>query len=323
MSPRPGGQGEGDSEADALQQKVFALENQIAQMKVEHKRALLEAVQNKKGSKELGDDVLQDLIVKDERVDRLTYQIISFLYFGTKITYVGSKGETTRKCLFLSSESGQMYVCLGNLDHDDKPLKTTIYEKIPVREIKRVVLGQYSDAFRRMNAHANVANPMHHPFFDNSIEIIGKKKKSVDLWAETPSDFEAWVMALNQVTGIPAEWGDTMDLTPYPHVQILDAEEMAFCSTNHIVPVDYILAKEKILSQDCNFLTLFDVRTVSCLDLYHSQKLFAFLVHRGWVSHRKLFFLDRAAIEKNVRFGLLDSGAPAQSAEVGGDDMEF
>eukprot|EP00759_Apiculatamorpha_spiralis_P049380 PhF_6_TR44239/c1_g1_i3/m.68027/K11498/CENPE; centromeric protein E len=326
--PKMGGGGGG---GDDLQQKVFQLENQLSALKVQHKKELLEAVdKGKKSGKDLGDDVLQELMTKDERVDRLTYQIISFLYFGTKITYVGTKGETTKKCLYLSSENGMMFVCLGNLDHDDKPLKTQCYEKIPVKDIKRVVLGQYSDAFRRMNAHANVSNPMHHPFFENSFEIIGRKKKSVDAWAETPSDFEAWIMALNQVTGIPAEWGDTMDLTPYSHVQLLDQEEMGFCSTNHIVPVDYILAKERILAQECQFLTLFDVRTVSCLDLYHSQKLFAFFVHRGWVAHRKLFFLDRNQIDKTVRFGVLDSaqgGAGGEGGDAGdaggGDDMEF
>eukprot|EP01063_Lacrimia_lanifica_P002117 TRINITY_DN11095_c0_g1_i2.p1 TRINITY_DN11095_c0_g1~~TRINITY_DN11095_c0_g1_i2.p1 ORF type:complete len:984 (+),score=371.88 TRINITY_DN11095_c0_g1_i2:418-3369(+) len=288
-----------------LLKQINGKDREIIDLKLAHSRELME--KTRQLTRALQEETAIELMQKDDRLDQLVHQILSYLHYGTKVLHV-TKDSTTRVLMYLITQEGTQYICLSPLDANAKGLKETQLEKICVKDIRKIVLGQYGAAFDK---HVGGDPQKNLPsMFDQSFSIKSEKgKKRLDVVAETPSDFEAWIQSLNHLSPVTkvkgeyvkvrAEWGAALPkLSDFEEFDQLDSDEAELCSSMHIPPIDYLNARSQVLNKEGRFVTLFDVRTLSCLDMYHSQKLFAFFMQKGWIGQRKIHFLDTEKISK-------------------------
>ncbi|KAJ9471952.1 Kinesin-like protein KIN-7N [Diplonema papillatum] len=280
---------------EALLKKMDEKDREIIDLKLAHSRELMnKTVQFQRAiAEQEQEETALELMQKDDRLDQLVYQILSYLHYGTEITRVDSRGECSRRLLYLITEDGHQHVCLCPMSESGQGQKDKVIERLPVSDIKKTVMGQYGTGFAKMQGSAS-------ELFKQSFSIVGKRGKRIDVLAKTSSDFEAWIQSLNHLTGARAEWGEPMDVSKMEDFSELDADERTLCAQMHIPPVAYLHARSQVLNKDGKFVTLFDVRTLACLDMYHCQKLFAFFMSKGWIGQRKLFFLDTEVISRTA-----------------------
>ncbi len=87
-------------------------------------------------------------------------------------------------------------------------------------------------------------------------------------------------MTLHRLTNKEPKWGGL--LTNMRDVHRLSEEETQLCQECHILPSCLCTTKEQVLSKQKKvFYTLFDMHTVSSLDMLHAQRLFEFLADDG------------------------------------------
>jgi len=148
-----------------------------------------------------------------------------------------------------------------------------------------------------------------HKYFYRSFSFEFKKGKTLDVITETDSDFEAWIVAFKRLLGSKSEWeamqdvkkgkrpdpnaepppmiewGIPLDLTGKPGVDKLSKEEYSLCEKNHITPNQYLNAKTEILQKaQSSFITVYDVRTLSSLDLPRSQEVHEFFLMKKMIA---------------------------------------
>ena len=278
----------------ALLKALSEKDREIVDLKLRHSKELMaKTIQLQRAlAEQEQEETALELMQKDDRLDKLVHEILSYLHYGTKTYRLEGKGTAERRLLYLTTEVGQQHICICPLDASMKGLKDQMVEKIATRDVKRIVMGQYGGLWDK--THGSMVQQ-----FDQSFSIIGKKGKRIDVACDTPSDFEAWVQSLNYLTnGVKAEWGSTLKIDELPEAGKLDDDEQLLCKTMHIQPIDYLHARSQIVNKEGKFITLFDVRTLSCIDMYHSQKLFAFFMTKGWIGQRKLYYLDTEMIAK-------------------------
>eukprot|EP01062_Namystynia_karyoxenos_P044027 TRINITY_DN322_c1_g1_i1.p1 TRINITY_DN322_c1_g1~~TRINITY_DN322_c1_g1_i1.p1 ORF type:complete len:982 (+),score=393.74 TRINITY_DN322_c1_g1_i1:131-3076(+) len=138
-------------------------------------------------------------------------------------------------------------------------------------------------------------------YFYRSFSFEFKKGKTLDVVTETDSDFEAWIVALKRLLGTKnewekvqdpkkgnvldepptVEWGVPLEITQKPGIDRLMSEEVQLCSDNHITPMQYVNAKTEIINKaQSSFVTVYDVRTLSSLDLLRSRVVYEYFVRK-------------------------------------------
>eukprot|EP01059_Diplonema_ambulator_P015226 TRINITY_DN26328_c0_g1_i1.p1 TRINITY_DN26328_c0_g1~~TRINITY_DN26328_c0_g1_i1.p1 ORF type:complete len:968 (+),score=390.57 TRINITY_DN26328_c0_g1_i1:48-2951(+) len=136
-------------------------------------------------------------------------------------------------------------------------------------------------------------------YFYRSFSLEFKKGKTWDVIAETDSDFEAWVVVLQRLLCNKDEWkklsdprkgggndppptmswGEPLDISGRQGADRLMAEEAKLCAENHITPIQYINIKAQIIHKaQLGFVTVYDVRTLSTLDLLRSRVVHDFFI---------------------------------------------
>eukprot|EP01060_Flectonema_neradi_P038925 TRINITY_DN833_c0_g1_i1.p1 TRINITY_DN833_c0_g1~~TRINITY_DN833_c0_g1_i1.p1 ORF type:complete len:1122 (+),score=261.05 TRINITY_DN833_c0_g1_i1:42-3407(+) len=284
---------------EGLIKKLNEKDREIIDLKIEHGKELMQkTIQLQQALEEMEqEETALELVQKDERLDQLVLSILSYLHFGTKVLRIDPKtGEAHRKLLYLQTESSQQHICICPLAHDGKGKKQDVQEKIPVREIKKTQMGQYGSSFAKTKrAYADGEA--------RSFSIVGKKGKRIDVISDTPSDFEAWIQSLSYLSpskeARPA-WGEDLEISKMEGFEKLDSDEKALCRQIHVTPADYMHARSQVLNKEGRFVTLYDVRSLSCIDLYHSLKLFTFFMTKGWIRQRKLHHLDTEVIMRTT-----------------------
>ena len=110
-----------------------------------------------------------------------------------------------------------------------------------MKEVTSIVMGQYSKVFRRNQTD------MTEPEFYLSFTLNCKNgKRTVDVVAETASEFEAWLMGLSHVLKMVPEWGKALDLRGEEGQNRLRKEELELCSKTHITPQLFLKLKEVV-----------------------------------------------------------------------------
>eukprot|EP01063_Lacrimia_lanifica_P004014 TRINITY_DN12240_c0_g1_i1.p1 TRINITY_DN12240_c0_g1~~TRINITY_DN12240_c0_g1_i1.p1 ORF type:complete len:968 (+),score=416.95 TRINITY_DN12240_c0_g1_i1:66-2969(+) len=134
-------------------------------------------------------------------------------------------------------------------------------------------------------------------YFYRSFSLEFKKGKTWDVIAETDNDFEAWVVVLQRFMCDKVNWerlqdrrggneppptlawGSRLDLATRQGADRLMPEEERLCSENHITPIQYINIKSQIIHKSqLGVVTVYDVRTLSTLDLLRSRVVYDFFV---------------------------------------------
>jgi hypothetical protein len=254
-------------------------------------------------------DEISDIMKKEEKISVLLDQLHSFLHHGTSITVVEEAAvggfSIEKRHLYLSSEGKECFLVLCRVDATDErtPLRQSPIEKICVGDIKKLDLGQFSDCFKAITSKAaSFAVDELCPEAQQLRSIVDrsrmsftvtarKKKRSLDLVCEDESDFEAWVIELNRLLGASAEWKEPLDISQMDLFDRLAPEEASYCAQMHIHPSEYLHAKRQMLRRREKFVTLFDVRSLTKFDLYHSQRFFYFMRTCGWISQAAMFYL--------------------------------
>ncbi|CUG89559.1 kinesin, putative [Bodo saltans] len=334
---------------------VESLQLQLIQQTIDHRHELLKKDQEIERIHALQvrpSDEIPEIMKKEEKVCVLLDQLHSFLHHGTpmRLVYTGDTQMSStvdvnwsgaslprtapriaRVFMYLYTyHQKETFLCFCLVDAEGKlPKRSSCFEKILIKDIKRIELGQYSDSFDKLRTWSSsnppAANSSTSPTTTDwnappasttaaleahkslcketldrrrmSFTVVVKKGKQFECVCEDEADFEAWVIELNRLLGTSAEWKNPLEISNMEFYEVLDEQERQFCSTMHIHPDEFMRAKQKMLRRKEKFVTLFDVRALAQFDLYHSQRFFYFLRCQGWVSQAALFYLTDKFIE--------------------------
>ena len=267
------------------------LRRQLAELRIEHRKLTLrknEEIRLLLEQQRTVTEEIPEAIAKEERLATLLDQINSFLHYGTVVRVIqdAKRGVIVRQFLHLTTDKGgATKIAWSPVDEKGKKQRDSIIDSISISDCKRVMLGQFGDAFKQFprSEEIQAASRM-------SFTVVCKKKVTIDVVCGNEADFEAWIVALNKMIGTAAEWPNPLDVNGMPHTDDLDAEERQFCAVVNVTPEAYLRAKSAVARRGSKILTLFDVRATTGLDLYHSQRLFFFLRCRGWICQATVFY---------------------------------
>ena len=171
-------------------------------------------------------DQMSDAIKKEKHLESLLEQVVQYLEHGCRMTKI--RGSERKRYLFISEDRKRIHSC--EVDEEGMPANkrrptTTAY----FRDIKRIILGQYTPNFKSFEAgrsQATRSSDLIHDvdgaynrtptatvtpenmgnYFYRSFSLEFKKGKTWDVIAETDSDFEAWVVVLQRLLVNKDEW---------------------------------------------------------------------------------------------------------------------
>eukprot|EP00668_Euglena_longa_P002062 GGOE01002396.1.p1 GENE.GGOE01002396.1~~GGOE01002396.1.p1 ORF type:complete len:958 (-),score=204.08 GGOE01002396.1:195-3068(-) len=115
---------------------------------------------------------------------------------------------------------------------------------VAMADITSIVLGQYSKVF-----HRNLTEMTEPEFYLSFSLILRGGKRTVDVVAETPSEFEAWLIGLSHVLRMEPIWGKPLDVSMMDGCSKLDPDEKERCSRCHITPQLYLKLKEVVMDR--------------------------------------------------------------------------
>mmetsp|Transcript_38423 Transcript_38423/g.63865 ORF Transcript_38423/g.63865 Transcript_38423/m.63865 type:complete len:759 (-) Transcript_38423:765-3041(-) len=166
--------------------------------------------------------------------ENLIHDILKYLQSGTLLLKHGRNCKPHFRKFWISDDTKQL--CW--VDPDNPKSKRS---EIDMKEVTSIVMGQYSKVFRRNQTD------MTEPEFYLSFTLNCKNgKRTVDVVAETASEFEAWLMGLSHVLKMVPEWGKALDLRGEEGQNRLRKEELELCSKTHITPQLFLKLKEVV-----------------------------------------------------------------------------
>nr|CCC89726.1 conserved hypothetical protein [Trypanosoma congolense IL3000] len=209
--------------------EVFAEEKKVYLAKIEEERArkeklergldayrqrLLDTYQAKKKEK------MHSAITKEQHLNSLIDQVLTYLRNGVRMTKVSSKGNVRRRFYFLSEDFKRIHSC--EIDQQGAPISR---KKPPVtiwlRDIKKVVIGVYTSSFTDFSSEAQLARTRPNAVSDTgtyrqdptpnvtpsniglnnyrAFALLLRGGKSLEVVCETDSDCEAWLVALKRL----------------------------------------------------------------------------------------------------------------------------
>jgi hypothetical protein len=236
---------------------------------------------------------------RDAQLSDLLEQIVEYLEYGCTCYIINTKVEPPslhKRHMFLGK--GRKSVCVAEYkENSTQPDRNTGREIIQLNEVTELMLGQFSRTFQKaLEGAPMVPQGTTMPptsvritlnslpvFFYRSLTIWNHDTPVVDVVYDTDTDFEAWMVTLHRFTGKDPGWHGPLDITSAKDVTRLSDEEKKMCSDSHILPTCLLTTKNTVLHKEPRlFYTLFDMRSVSSLDLLHAQKLFEFFIKQGY-----------------------------------------
>eukprot|EP01065_Artemidia_motanka_P045032 TRINITY_DN6519_c4_g1_i1.p1 TRINITY_DN6519_c4_g1~~TRINITY_DN6519_c4_g1_i1.p1 ORF type:complete len:1023 (+),score=251.87 TRINITY_DN6519_c4_g1_i1:154-3069(+) len=253
-------------------------------------------------------------VSRELRMHNIVKDIMKYLDHGTPVTMVVNNADKppwlVNALMYLARDRTLICICQAE---KAKPLdRKKITEVVELQQIKAICLGQSSEEFRNARQRTRTAEQAHDPtqpmppttgdlhhrpgqlgsFFYRSVslELGGRKRRSLDFVTNTDQDHEAWVVALLQLTKLNPQWGQGLvDIARNKGYNQLEEEERKFCVANHISPLNFLNAKRQVLARPRLMINLYDMRTISSLDMQHSQKLFEFFSKQGYIERTVLW----------------------------------
>eukprot|EP00997_Jenningsia_sp_PLL12_P003097 NODE_155_length_2348_cov_91.613310_g135_i0.p1 GENE.NODE_155_length_2348_cov_91.613310_g135_i0~~NODE_155_length_2348_cov_91.613310_g135_i0.p1 ORF type:complete len:527 (-),score=171.96 NODE_155_length_2348_cov_91.613310_g135_i0:112-1692(-) len=166
--------------------------------------------------------------------ENLVHDILKYLQSGTILLKHGRSGKPHFRKFALSGDLTELHWA----DPDTPRTRPSIVE---LREITGIILGQYSKVFRRN--HSDMTEP---EFYLSFSLMVKSGKRTIDVVAETASEFEAWLMGLSNVLKMEPRWGKPLDITVEESYGKLSKEEQDSCSKYHITPQLYCKLKDVV-----------------------------------------------------------------------------
>eukprot|EP00668_Euglena_longa_P005802 GGOE01006844.1.p1 GENE.GGOE01006844.1~~GGOE01006844.1.p1 ORF type:complete len:960 (-),score=290.78 GGOE01006844.1:251-3130(-) len=267
-------------------------------------------------------DQLREAVRKERHLDVLVEQVVQYLEHGCQMTKIPSKGVARKRYYYIGEDRKKLCCCeldeIQTVMNKRKP--STIFF---FKDIRRIVLGQFTAGFEHygkggkrggdLDDDEGAYNPTNtetltpqnlSKYFYRSFSIEFRKGKVLDLVTDTDSDFEAWIVAFRRLLGRkedwekvfddkkgsadpqpPIEWGELLEVGGRAGASQLSSEEQRLCSAHHITPKQYLSAKQEVLQKaQSSFITVYDVRTLSSLDLPRAQDVHEYFVAKKLVA---------------------------------------
>ncbi|KEG10461.1 putative kinesin [Trypanosoma grayi] len=206
-----------------------------------YRQRLLEAYQAKKQER------IHDAAAKEQHLSSLVDQVLTYLRNGIRMTKISSRANVRRRFYFLSEDCKRIHSC--ELDHQGAPISR---RKPPVtiwiKDIKRVVVGLYTNSFVNFSSEAQLAKVRPEAVTDSgtyrhdptqsitpsnlglnnyrAFALLLRGEKSLEVVCETDSDCEAWLVALKRLLHFKT-----------PVERILE-ERLAVMRESHVQPND-------------------------------------------------------------------------------------
>eukprot|EP01059_Diplonema_ambulator_P005081 TRINITY_DN14800_c1_g1_i1.p1 TRINITY_DN14800_c1_g1~~TRINITY_DN14800_c1_g1_i1.p1 ORF type:complete len:881 (+),score=231.60 TRINITY_DN14800_c1_g1_i1:77-2719(+) len=216
-------------------------------------------------------DEAMDAIEKDLKMKDLIQDVLDYLYYGCPVFV---SGTTETAMLYLTDVS----LSLCTVDGNGVPNKKEVIDSIPLDHLDIALLGNH-DSGRGITF------------------VASELKQTIDIICKTSTDKEAWMLAITQATVCELHWAQPLDISKASGLDDLLPPEVDLCESTHIMPCDYLNAKGQILSTGFNFLTIYDIRTLTSLDLYRSTAVLTFFIKQGWLTRHELLKVNHKAIQ--------------------------
>lgn len=242
---------------------------------------------------------------KDQFLSDLLEKILMYLEYGTNVTTLTAQGLERRFAFF--SKGRKQLTFVPAVRDGAIPNRKEVLKTVEVSKIAGIHMGQHSPFFQILlrkfagrvdPARAEPPPPleeleisnMHRYYYRSfSIQFPTKEEGFVDFICDTDTDFEALVVALHRISGRNATWGKSLFIELAPNIDDLSEQEKTLCEQIHLTPNEYLGCKEIILLKDDKlFVTLHDLRVLTALDLYHSQKLLEMWLKQKWIVRRQV-----------------------------------
>lgn len=289
---------------------------------------------------------------KDQFLSELLEKILMYLEYGTNVTVLTQKGLERRFCFFNKGRKAMTFV--PAVRDGAIPNRKEILKTFELSKVAGLHMGQHSPLFqialRKLAGRVDPARSeppppveelensnLHRYYYRSfSIQFPTKEEGFVDLVCDTDTDFEALIVALHRISGRNAAWGKNLFIELAANVDELTEAEKLLCEAIHLTPDEYLNSKEIILKkEDKLFVTLHDLRVLTALDLYHSQKLLELWLKQKWIVRRQVNYYKyqevlaeeaarKAAQEEAEREAALraEEGPEGEEGEEGDDDDE-
>lgn len=286
---------------------------------------------------------------KDQFLSDLLEKILMYLEYGTNVTTLSAQG-LERRFLFFAKGRKQLTFVPAVRD-GAVPNRKDVIKSCDMSKVAGIHMGQHSPFFQiQLRKFAGRVDParseppppveeldvsnMHRYYYRSfSIQFPTKEEGFVDFICDTDTDFEALVVALHRVSGRNATWGKNLFIELAANIDNINEAEKLLCETNHLTPDEYLNCKELILLKDDKlFVTLHDLRVLTALDLYHSQKLLEMWLKQKWVVRRQVNYYKYQEViaEEKARIAAQEEAEreaalhaeeqPEEAAEEGDDD---
>ena len=293
-----------DSDEDERAAQAAKLQAEIEAAKQEEERRQVDRVAY---DKELAH--FRETVNKDTFLAELLDKIVLYLEYGTNVTVLREDGSFSRHFVYLANKKQTM--CFGPEAKDTSNVsKGSPQMSYPLASIVNIIMGQHSKKYlKELKKVAGRVDPPRselpptaeelstsnlHRYYYRSLSLELAKDKNgedqtVDMICDTQTDFEAMVVAYHRLTLKEAFWGKKLYIDFCEEVDKLEPFEKTFCEGIHLTPQHYLFAKAKVLETDERlFITLHDLRVISGLDLFHSQRLLELWTKQRWIVRRQV-----------------------------------
>lgn len=205
----------------------------------DYRNRVIEAAQAKKKENQ------QDAVKKEQHLNNLVDQVLTYLRHGVKMSKISSKGHIRRRFYFVSDDCKRIHSC--ELDGQGVPINR---RKPPVtiwiRDIRKVVIGVYTGSFTsfatdsqltkaRTEAVTDTGTFRHDPtqsitpaniglYNYRSFALLLKGGKSLEVVCDSDSDWEAWLVGLKRLLNISTPIEKVLGQRMHPHREVDPAD---------------------------------------------------------------------------------------------------
>lgn len=238
------------------------------------------------------ENLLRNAEMQDRKLKDLVDKVLLFLQHGTALVKFRPFSKPGRKHFFLSPDCKELCFCdikdwdaamtVGPGKERDRCISRSV-KSIVLDEVRLFVLGQYSPVFAKSGVSFGSTD-----FYRSFSLYYGKSKQTLDVVAESDTDFEAWLIGLSSLVRVQPKWGSGIDVSHEPCFYELADDEVELCQSCHISPYFYKEAKLSVLEhfRTKGFVTKYDMRIVTGMDVLRCVKMHDLLESRGDISSR-------------------------------------
>eukprot|EP01064_Diplonema_japonicum_P028315 TRINITY_DN4316_c3_g1_i1.p1 TRINITY_DN4316_c3_g1~~TRINITY_DN4316_c3_g1_i1.p1 ORF type:complete len:1057 (+),score=314.94 TRINITY_DN4316_c3_g1_i1:114-3284(+) len=178
--------------------------------------------------------------------DHLVSDLLKYLQCGTVLMKHGRQGKPHKRKFWIEGQTELVYSeepsTTGQAHGGGKDKKT-----IPLSSVTAIVLGMFSKVFKRSKP-----TPATDGFYQAFTLVIKGGSRTIDVVAETVSEFEAWLLGLSNLLKLEPTWGEPLEFSQLPSsdeekaARSMTPREREACQMHHIRPSHLISVRRVV-----------------------------------------------------------------------------